>query len=62
MKVAVQSIIEENNAFVELSKSCSLDRHEIVCVQSKTDMGVKQKIEFNKETIELKHKKSNLEK
>ena len=34
-----------------------LDRQEIVCVQSKIDMGVKQKNELNKEIIELEHKK-----
>ena len=56
MEVAEKRIIERNNAFAELLKSRALDRQEIVCVQSKIDMGVKRKIELNKKVIELEHK------
>ena len=56
MEVAEKRIIERNNAFAKLLKSRALDRQEIVCLQSKTDMGVKRKIELNKKVIELEHK------
>ena len=62
LESAEQSIIEGNNAFVELLKNRSLDREKIVCVQSKIDMGVKREIELNKEIIKFEHKKSKLEK
>ena len=62
LEVAEQSIIEGNNAFAKLLKSQCLDRQEILCVWSKTDMGVKRKIELDKEIIELEHKKPRLEK
>ena len=61
LEVAEQSIIEGNNAFAKLLKSQCLDRQEILCVRSKTDMGVKRKIELDKEIIELEHKKPRLE-
>ena len=51
LEVAEQSIIEENNAFAESLESRSLDWQETVCVQSKTDMVVKRKIELNKEIL-----------
>ena len=57
MEVAKQSIIEGNNAFGMLLEIRYLDRQETVCVQSKIDMRVKQKIELNKEIVELEHKK-----
>ena len=53
LEVAEQSVIEGNNDFAKSLKSWSLDRKEIVCVQSKINMGVKRKIEFNREIIEL---------
>ena len=62
LESAEQTIIEGNNAFVELLKNRSLDREKIVCVQSKIDMGVKREIELNKEIIKFEHKKSKLEK
>ena len=62
LESAEQSIIEGNNAFVELLKNRFLDREKIVCVQSKIDMGVKREIELNKEIIKFEHKKSKLEK
>ena len=62
LEVAEQSIIEGNNAFAGLLKSQSLDMQELACVQSKIDMGLKRKIELNKEIIELENKKSKLEK